>query len=473
MIDTRSLDRARPCRCSIPIHDGLEMTNPDSIPNGGPFCRSGDGPVGMDVAGDSPPLVSWPADRVNLIVLFLLAFGLRVGFAAWMGLGQIGDPSSDPGRIYSEAVGVVEGRGLVDKLPNGSSHSTAGTMPLPALLLACGMKVFGTTAIVARMVAIGIGSLAAPLLYLVAGTIMPRRWALFAGLAGAIHPTYLAYSIQTWTEPFYVPLLLLAVLLAVRAIRTPGFATALADGAAWGLAALCRPHAIPALVLTALGMGLIQRSGRPVLGLALGTALVLTPWWVRNFVVFGKPVLLSLEGGETFLGSNNPYVFADPELAGMWLAPASIPEYRARMLRCETEIELNDCEMRMALDYLTGHPQVIPRLVFRKWVRWLTPVTSTGGLVRLAILCSYGSLLTLVILGVVSGKIRYFPLLVPTLAITLADFAVVGVYWGNLTRGRIPLELIWLPWGVQTFRLLVGEPIAGWYRRRMGDGQQG
>jgi len=21
------------------------------------------------------------------------------------------------------------------------------------------------------------------------------------------------------------------------------------------------------------------------------------------------------------------------------------------------------------------------------------------------------------------------------------------VYWGNLTRGRIPLEMVWLPWG--------------------------
>jgi hypothetical protein len=59
-------------------------------------------------------------------------------------------------------------------------------------------------------------------------------------------------------------------------------------------------------------------------------------------------------------------------------------------------------------------------------------------------------------------------LLLATLAITLADFTLVGLFWGNLTRGRIPLELIWLPWGVQTVRLLVVAPIASWYRGRMG-----
>ena len=431
-----------------------------------PAGVSNDGSSGIAPKGDDPPLVSWSRDRLILLALFLLAWGSRVGLAAWMGLGQIGGPSSDPSWFYQAAVALVEGRGLVGTLPNGSLQLSAFIMPLTPLLLACGMKAFGTTAIVAQMVAISISSLAASLMYLVAGTIMPRRWALLAGLAGAIHPTFLFYSIQPWTEPFYIPFLLLAVLLAVPAIRKPGFTTAFADGVAWGLAALCRPHAVPAMVLAALGMGLIQRSWRPVLGLVLGTVLVLTPWWTRNFVVFGKPVLLSLEGGETFLGANNPYVVWDPELAGMWIAPMSIPEYRARILRCETEIEVNDCQMEIGLNYLSGHPHVIPRLVLNKWARWLTPITKSGGLIRLAVMSTYGSLLALVILGVVFRTVRYCPLLVATLAITLADIVIVGLYWGNLTRGRIALELIWLPWGIQTLRLLVAAPIAGWHRRR-------
>ena len=36
--------------------------------------------------------------------------------------------------------------------------------------------------------------------------------------------------------------------------------------------------------------------------------------------------------------------------------------------------------------------------------------------------------------------------------------ALTAVYWGNLTRGRLPLELVWFPWGsiaaFNTFRWL-------------------
>ena len=431
-----------------------------------PAGRCNDTPPGIAPREDDPRLFTWSEDRVNLVVLFLLAWCLRVGLAAWAGLDHIED--ADAWVYYSEAAGLVEGRGLVRNLPNGSPHLSALNMPLTPLLLACGMKVFGTTATVSRMVAISISSLAAPLMYLIAATIMPRRWALLAGLGCAIHPTFLFYSIETLTEPFYIPFLFLAVLMTVRAMRRPGLATEFTAGVAWGLAALCRPHALPAAVLLALGMGLTLRSWRPVLGLTLGTVLILTPWSTRNFLVFGKPVLLSLEGGETFLGANNPYVIRDPELAGMWIAPMGIQKYRARMIQCHNELEINDALMRISLDYLRGHPQVIPRIVFNKWTRWLTPITQSGGLTRLIVLCTYGVLLALVAVGVVFGTVRYSPLLLATLAITLADFTMVGLFWGNLTRGRIPLELIWLPWGVQTVRLLVVAPIASWYRGRLG-----
>ena len=401
-----------------------------------------------------------------LVALFAVAWVLRVGLAAWT--GPYHQENHDALGHYSTAVGLIEGRGMSGTLPNGDRCPSAFKMPLPTILLAFGMRVFGTSEFVARMVAISFSSMAAPLMYLIAATIMPRRWAVLAGFGCAFQPAYVFYSILTLTEPFYVPLLLLAVLLSVHAIQNPGFATAFIDGLVWGVAALCRPHAVPALVLTAIGMGLIQKSWRPVLGIFLGTAIVLTPWWARNLAVFGKPILLSLEGGETFLGANNPYVANDPDLVGMWISPMTVPEYRARIIRSQTEIELNDCMMEMAVPYLKANPHVIPRLVFNKWARWLTPITSSGGLNRLMVLCTYGVLLALVALGLISRTIRYSPLLVATVAITLADFATVGLYWGNLTRGRIALELIWLPWGVQTFRLLIAAPLAGWYRRKSG-----
>jgi 4-amino-4-deoxy-L-arabinose transferase-like glycosyltransferase len=423
------------------------------------------GAAEMDPGGGRPLLI-WSEDRVYLAVLFLLALALRLGLAISGGINHIDE--GDARSFYSEAVGIAEGRGLLRTLPKGGSHLSAYHMPLTALLISGEMEVFGTSATASRLFAITIGSLSAPLVYLLAATIMPRRWALLAGLAWSVHPVFLFYSILTMAEPFYIPLLLLAILLSIKAMEQPTFAMSLLAGTSWGIATLCRPHAAPAGILMALGMGLTLKSWRLPLGLILGAAIVLTPWWARNFVVFGRPVLLSLEGGETFLGSNNPYVVADPELAGMWIAPSGIPEYRVRMKECHDEVELNQTMMKLGMDYLRSHPEVVPRLIINKWARWLTPITKSGGWNRIVVLSTYGSLLVLVVLGVVLGTIRRSPLLLATLAITLADLAVVAVYWGNLTRGRIDLELIWLPWSVQTFRLLVGLPFAVWSSRRMG-----
>jgi hypothetical protein len=418
--------------------------------------------------------ITWLRDGPILFALFLLAVGVRVGLEARTGLGSAGGFASDPRGIYSEAVGLVEGRGLVGRLPGGGYYTTAFNMPLPSVLLACGLKVLGTSGVASQTITIGFASLSAPLVFLIAGTIMPRRWAVLAGSGCAIHPGFLHYSTTPWSETFYAPLLLLATLLSVRAIRRPGFATALVDGTAWGLAALCRPHALPAAILFAIGLGWTVRSRRPALGVILGTVLVMTPWLARNIIVFGSPVLLCLEGGETLLGSNNPYVVADPDLAGMWVSPVMIPEYRDRILQSDGQFARSRLQTAIAIDYLKGHPDVIPGLIIKKWVRWLTPVTRSGGrLFRVAVLCSSGGLLTMVIIGLVSGKIRYAPLLVSTMAITLTEFAVVAVYWGNLERGRIPLELTWLPWGVESFRQLVATPIAAWYHQRMSKSEQG
>src|SRR5947208_2022027 len=65
------------------------MTNQVCNPIDQPADLADDSPLGLAAGGSGPRLVNWPDDRVKLIVLFLLAWGLRVGVAAWGGLFQI------------------------------------------------------------------------------------------------------------------------------------------------------------------------------------------------------------------------------------------------------------------------------------------------------------------------------------------------------------------------------------------------
>jgi hypothetical protein len=193
-----------------------------------------------------------------------------------------------------------------------------------------------------------------------------------------------------------------------------------------------------------------RKKYRLALGLVAGVAVFLGPWFVRNLTVLGHPIVLSTEGGETFLGSNNPYVVAEGRHYGMWVAPTGIPEYRERLRPIQDEYRRDRAQYAIGMRYLAERPGVIPRLVLSKWARWLTPVTRTGGMIRVTVLGTYGLMLALLAVGAARGLYRGAAGLHLVLLCTAAQVIVTAVYWGNLVRGRLPLEVLWIPWAVMT-----------------------
>lgn len=74
-----------------------------------------------------------------------------------------------------------------------------------------------------------------------------------------------------------------------------------------GLAVLCRPTFLIWLLLAAVAMPFL---GRPrwsvsLVALALGAAIVLAPWTVRNHLLLGRPTFATTHGGYTLLLGNN------------------------------------------------------------------------------------------------------------------------------------------------------------------------
>ena len=89
---------------------------------------------------------------------------------------------------------------------------------------------------------------------------------------------------------------------------------------------MVRPHAVPIAALICLYLAR-RKLWLHAMCLAFGVTAFLVPWAIRNEIVLGSPVLLATESGETLLGANNPYVYKDPSLHGVWLSPMKTPEY--------------------------------------------------------------------------------------------------------------------------------------------------
>jgi 4-amino-4-deoxy-L-arabinose transferase-like glycosyltransferase len=145
-----------------------------------------------------------------------------------------------------------------------------------------------------------------------------RATAVTAFLLVALWPPFFRESRFEQTEPLYTFGLALLLAAFVRFVQRPTSRAAFVVGVCAGLASLVRPNGIvPLFALTAgwllVGHSSAQPHVRKLLAAALGLVLVLTPWTLRNAVVFHAFVPLSTGAGYLF------YMGTAPETQGMWI----------------------------------------------------------------------------------------------------------------------------------------------------------
>ncbi|MFQ5610896.1 MAG: glycosyltransferase family 39 protein [Anaerolineae bacterium] len=168
----------------------------------------------------------------------------------------------------------------------------------------------------------------------------------------SFYPDHIAYSSLLASEILFLFLLLLGVTLLLAARQR--FWLGLPSGLVFGLACLVKPQAvfIPAIVFAVWFISQIRQGALWKL-VSLGVlvhiilGLTLSPWLVRNYIIFNDFVFISNNGGYNLLVGNNPYatgayVFND-EIVSM-LSDAS------------TESDRDGKARQLAVDYLRSHP---------------------------------------------------------------------------------------------------------------------
>ena len=160
--------------------------------------------------------------------------------------------------------------------------------------------------------AILLGAPLAPLTYLAGRRLLPDddRAARLASIAVAVYPMLLLFPIGLGTENLFFLLLLLSFLFLLRCAQNPGILNALAAGVLLGLTALTRSVILPFAGLAVIWAWFALRRRRTAMLILLGLAVTITPWIVRNSLLYGK-----VTGIETSLGYNL-YVGYHPQSSG-------------------------------------------------------------------------------------------------------------------------------------------------------------
>ncbi len=249
-----------------------------------------------------------PAIRKSLVRLMLISFVLQI--AAIGILREYKTRSGDDhfgfgwemGRI---ARSIALGEGFSNPY-GGNTGPTAWEPPLYPYLMGGVFKLFGVYTYASAWVLLTINSLFAVLtcipVYLIAERIFGERVALWSAGVWALLPYVWYWSIHWLWDTTFTPLVLSLIFLvslemALEEKEWAGLRGWVVFGALWGVGALANPSMLTFLPFCGLWIWRQRfKRGLPSLaGVALSSAiffLVLSPWLIRNYEVFGRFVFL-------------------------------------------------------------------------------------------------------------------------------------------------------------------------------------
>jgi 4-amino-4-deoxy-L-arabinose transferase-like glycosyltransferase len=248
----------------------------------------------ISTAAGVATFVSKPAFRV-----FLLAFLIRLTLVLLVP-DLIPEPEDKLQRYDPIALSLVEGKGfsLGDK-----PSAVAG--PIYPAFLSVIYLLFGYSRTVLRVFLSLIDAGNCLLVYAIAKNFFGGRIPILAAVSVAFHPSFIALVFTGTSESLFVFLHTLFVYALCLAFHQQKFRSFLLSGILLGVATLCRavPLLLPVFILPAFFVSDHKNHGRSFFHFTifiLAFAFLLSPWIVRNYLVFDRFVPVQSWGGIHF-----------------------------------------------------------------------------------------------------------------------------------------------------------------------------
>ncbi|MCX6907727.1 MAG: glycosyltransferase family 39 protein [Verrucomicrobia bacterium] len=325
-----------------------------------------------------------------------------------------------------------------------SVHPTAFRAPGQVLFMSAVYAVCGPGVMAARVWQALLWGLAVWLAFRVARELgASERASLWAAAAAAVYPAYIYAAGALFPLTVFTTALLAGTLGLLRVYNGGGWGAVLLAGTGLGAGTLTIPYLAPAMLLAVLWLG--RGRWRKALGVAAVALLIVSPWPLRNWAVFGEPVMGTQQWINFWLG-NNPHATATTGSEGWMLRRERnvwVP-YRDS-LRAD-ELGADRLLRESALRYVAEHPARTAWLwlkkglnLFRLWPATETQNAHTTWTTKLLGAISFGPVLALGVLGWWRGGLDRRRAAV--VAIYFATFVAVAAVTISKDRFRMPLDV--------------------------------
>lgn len=319
------------------------------------------------------------------LIVFLTALVVRLTGIFWMGMHT--QPLNFV-EVEKIAVSIVETGvfGNPYKIPTGP---TAHAAPFYPYLLAGVFKLAGY-GLAARVIVLLISAFAVSMQYALLPKLavrcgIPAYVGLVAGLMGAVIPVRLITELNGFEAPISGMVWVLALIVTLGWLEAPSVRRSMVCGAIWGLEFLIVPPMLLPFGLMLTGLWWWDWRGRPgpgrvqILLAAAMAVLLITPWTIRNYLVFGQLLFIRNNIGLELSTTQFPGVsLTDDEYhPGNAFVQQRHPytsEASAREVLALGEIAFNRQRMQQAVGYIKVEPrEFVWRTVQRIWIFWFLP----------------------------------------------------------------------------------------------------
>ncbi len=366
-------------------------------------------------------------NRLLFVAILVLSVALRVVVAFYLGdsLEETRGGTYDQISYDMLAQRLVQGHGFsfaVDSWPYARANEpTAFWSYLYTLYLAAIYAIFGYHPLVARLIqAVFVGVLMPWLTYRIGRRAFGVRTGLIAAGLVAVYFYFVHYAASLMSEAFYIVGILWVTDVGMRlaesfvTTRPPGSGRAVRLGLELGVAMaatlLLRQVVIgflAVLVLWLVWLAIRHQAKYPAAAALVTTALacllLISPFVIRNYLVFGQFAMPNTNAGFTFFWSNHPVYGTRFEAV---LSPShgvSYPELIPPELRNLNEAQLDRALLARGLQFVRDDPgryvllslSRIP-VYFQFW-----PTPDSTGLSNMARVLSFGLFLPFMLYGLV------------------------------------------------------------------------
>jgi 4-amino-4-deoxy-L-arabinose transferase-like glycosyltransferase len=327
---------------------------------------------GVKVNHPSAEIMKDPATSRRRVLILVLIFFTAVGVRLLNWQSYRTDVSEVQTYVvlnYKHLARLIHQNGvasLYDPSSSSSNPSLLGHPPGYPIMLSFIDKIAPESDTAVQISQLLLDSLCAVIIFLLAAELLPTPVATIAGLMAAFAPQFSWNSIQLLPDSVATLPILLAMYLIALTRHRPRMLLILIAGMLIGVSCWLRANALLLAPFTALLFPVIFKRGqrlRPALTIIGGACLMIAPLTIRNVIVFGKLIPVSLGAGQTLIEGIADYNTdgsfglpqTDIELIRGEAAAYNRPDY-AKSLFTPDGVERDRARTVRALAVIRAHP---------------------------------------------------------------------------------------------------------------------